>query len=130
MYTCFPFQEVDFAAAAFSITEEREAAVDFTMPFYQDSSSFLIKRPHEGPKMARVFLPYHVTVWTAIFGTVAVVGSLLFAVRFCFTDNGAGTDSSAVSAAAPGLLKPLMDNLWFTYGTYVEQSKCQFHISS
>ena len=40
-------QEVDLMVGAISIQADREMAMDFTHPFYYDSSTIMMRRPHE-----------------------------------------------------------------------------------
>ena len=51
-------QNVDFAAACFSITAGREAVVDFAQPYFYESSAVILKRPHSENKVALYLKPF------------------------------------------------------------------------
>ena len=54
------FKEVDFGINAFTMTKSRAEVVDFTVPFHEEPSTFLIKRPTEY-KLASYLNPFQVS---------------------------------------------------------------------
>ena len=96
--------------------------VDFTNPINTDNSAFLLKRPGEGQKIVRIFLPYDISVWTVIFVSVAIVGLLLFLIRFCLTDY-VTRGEAGITRSFTDTVGFVADNLWLAYGTHLEQSK-------
>ena len=41
------FQEVDFAAAKFTVTEIRDTVIDFTTPFWHEPAVIVMKKPDD-----------------------------------------------------------------------------------
>ena len=59
LLTCtVSFQEVDFAAAGFSVTAEREMAIDFAAPYFNEESVVITKRPQEESRVLLFLRPF------------------------------------------------------------------------
>lgn len=56
-------EEVDFAAAGFSITAPRQSIVDFAEPYFRDQSVMLMKLPDGNNKLKLYMKPFRFEVW-------------------------------------------------------------------
>ncbi|PSN42074.1 hypothetical protein C0J52_16393 [Blattella germanica] len=71
--------KADLAITDLTITSEREAAVDFTMPFMSLGISILYKRPtKEAPKLFSFMSPFSIDVWVCMFSVYIGVSILLW----------------------------------------------------
>ncbi|OXU29041.1 hypothetical protein TSAR_002081 [Trichomalopsis sarcophagae] len=77
--------EADLAITDLTITEEREKAVDFTMPFMNLGISILYQKPKAAPPSLMSFLlPFSTNVWLYLIGVYIVVSTLFFVIgRMC-----------------------------------------------
>ncbi|KAJ9588777.1 hypothetical protein L9F63_017936 [Diploptera punctata] len=72
-------EKADLAITDLTISSEREAAVDFTMPFMNLGISILYKRPKkEAPKLFSFMSPFHTEVWICMCSVFLGVSVLLW----------------------------------------------------
>lgn len=75
-------QEVDLMVAGASIQASREQVMDFTHPFYYDTTTILIKRPDpDENKMFTLAKPFKIEVIVCIFFVLPVSAFLLFVIE-------------------------------------------------
>ena len=72
------FQEVDFAAAVFSITAARQEVIDFCSPIYLDDSAVIMKKPSESNRLFLYLQPFKFEVWGTIVASTFMCGILLW----------------------------------------------------
>ncbi|XP_063852040.1 glutamate receptor ionotropic, delta-1-like [Scylla paramamosain] len=63
-----------------SITSSRETVVDFTVPYYMESTTLVSGAPKEKSRTFAVFSPFTMEVWLCIVAAVAAVGPFLYLV--------------------------------------------------
>ncbi|XP_018019514.2 glutamate receptor ionotropic, kainate 4 [Hyalella azteca] len=68
----------DMAMTGCTITEDRDAVVDFTHPFYEDPETILIRAPGERPNALAFLQPFTYKVWLLILSSPCAVGPLLW----------------------------------------------------
>ncbi|XP_047738196.1 glutamate receptor U1 [Hyalella azteca] len=68
----------DMAMGSFTITEAREAVIDFTHPFYEEPTAILIRAPGERPNTLAFLQPFTYKVWLLILSSPCAVGPLLW----------------------------------------------------
>lgn len=67
----------DIAAAALSITPERQQVLDFTMPFMNQGLTVLtVTRRNDATNLFQAFLPLKIEVWIAILISLVVVATV------------------------------------------------------
>nr|XP_011455937.2 glutamate receptor ionotropic, kainate 5 isoform X2 [Crassostrea gigas] len=75
-------REVDLMVAGASIQASREQVMDFTHPFYYDTTTILIKRPDpDENKMFTLAKPFKIEVIVCIFFVLPVSAFLLFVIE-------------------------------------------------
>ncbi|XP_076373248.1 glutamate receptor ionotropic, delta-1-like [Tachypleus tridentatus] len=74
-------QEVDVAASSITMTDEREAVIDFTIPFFQESSTILLPRMSQQSDIFSFVAPLEWEVWLWMFFSLFLVSMLIYAVN-------------------------------------------------
>ncbi|KAJ8309745.1 hypothetical protein KUTeg_011610, partial [Tegillarca granosa] len=75
-------RKVDMMMAPASVQASREMAMDFTYPFYFDTSNFLIKKPDPDAEKWRVYVdPFHWQVYICIAFALPVCAGILYLVE-------------------------------------------------
>ena len=118
-YTCTIFQRADVALAALTVSEAREKAVDFSVPFMQYTDDILLKKrsSDEGETFNTQFMqPFHRDVWLATLVILVVISVSTFVLNYFSPygykdENGKGTseDFSFINSA------------WFTWSCMLQQ---------
>ncbi|XP_029035815.1 glutamate receptor ionotropic, kainate 2-like isoform X2 [Osmia bicornis bicornis] len=114
--------EADLAITDLTITSEREAAVDFTMPFMNLGISILYRKPMKTPPSLFSFLsPFSAGVWWYLIGAYILVSVALFVVgRLC----PAEWNNPYPCIEEPEELEnqfTFKNSLWFTIGSIMQQ---------
>ncbi|XP_034173530.1 glutamate receptor ionotropic, kainate 2 isoform X1 [Osmia lignaria lignaria] len=114
--------EADLAITDLTITSEREAAVDFTMPFMNLGISILYRKPRKTPPSLFSFLsPFSAGVWWYLIGAYILVSVALFVVgRLC----PAEWNNPYPCIEEPEELEnqfTFKNSLWFTIGSIMQQ---------
>ncbi|XP_076624322.1 glutamate receptor ionotropic, kainate 2 isoform X1 [Colletes latitarsis] len=114
--------EAHLAITDLTITSEREAAVDFTMPFMNLGISILYRKPTKTPPSLFSFLsPFSAGVWWYLIGSYISVSLLLFAIgRIC----PAEWNNPYPCIEEPEELEnqfTFKNSLWFTIGSIMQQ---------
>ncbi|XP_031827369.1 glutamate receptor ionotropic, kainate 2 isoform X2 [Nomia melanderi] len=114
--------EADLAITDLTITSEREAAVDFTMPFMNLGISILYRKPTKTPPSLFSFLsPFSAGVWWYLIGSYISVSLVLFVIgRLC----PAEWNNPYPCIEEPEELEnqfTFKNSLWFTIGSIMQQ---------
>ena len=119
MYHCITFQRADIALAALTLSEVREKAVDFSVPFMHYTDDILLKKrsSDEGDTFNTQFmLPFHEEVWLATLITLVVISVSTFALNYFspygYKDkNGQGTSEDF----------SFINSVWFAWSCMLQQ---------
>ncbi|XP_076391777.1 glutamate receptor ionotropic, kainate 2 isoform X2 [Megachile rotundata] len=114
--------EAHLAITDLTITSEREAAVDFTMPFMNLGISILYRKPKKTPPSLFSFLsPFSAGVWWYLIGAYILVSVALFVIgRMC----PAEWNNPYPCIEEPEELEnqfTFKNALWFTIGSIMQQ---------
>ena len=114
-YTCVG-QEADIAAAAVTITADRETVVDFSFPYWEEPSGILIRRPGEGSKLLTLLKPLQWSVWATvicevILASVAIYACTIFANR-------------VIVRRTDTIMAVFHNCLWYCFGVLTNQGAC------
>ena len=71
-------REVDFAAAAFSVTIQREQVIDFAAPFFHDQSVVIMKLPADDTKIFLYAYPFRREVWICLGISISLAAVCLY----------------------------------------------------
>ncbi|XP_022252075.1 glutamate receptor U1-like, partial [Limulus polyphemus] len=74
-------KEVDLAASSITMTDKREAVIDFTIPFFQESSTILLPRMRQQSDIFSFVAPLEWEVWLWMFFSLFLVSMLIYAVN-------------------------------------------------
>ncbi len=111
------------AVVPLSVMYEREKVIDFVHPFMEDGVGILLKRPTgDANKMAKVFLPFHATVWCLIVTAILIVGILLYFVNR--TTPYSGKKTGHEDATCGELC--IRENMWMIFASFIEQGGLMF----
>ena len=118
-YSCPILQRADIALAALTVSEVREKAVDFSVPFMHFTDDILLKRrtSDEGKIFNAQFMqPFHDDVWLATLVTLVVISVSTFALNYFspygYKDkNGQGTSENF----------SFINSVWFTCSCMLQQ---------
>ncbi|XP_076045735.1 glutamate receptor ionotropic, delta-1-like [Oratosquilla oratoria] len=69
--------EVDFAIDEITITGPREEVVDFTRPYFLESTTFITQAPQEKSRAYTLVRPFALEVWLVLVATVLFAGPIL-----------------------------------------------------
>ncbi|XP_068247831.1 glutamate receptor ionotropic, delta-2-like [Palaemon carinicauda] len=97
-------REVDFAINEITITDARETVVDFTTPYFLESSAITTRAPVQLSKAGAVFFPFSSLVWMLLMTAVALIGPLLSCVDWVM--------SKYLSAVPRGSLQMFSFNMY------------------
>ncbi|KAK4328126.1 hypothetical protein Pmani_001447 [Petrolisthes manimaculis] len=67
-----------FAINEITITRRRETVVDFTQPYYLESTTLVSRAPAELPRAMAVFKPFHLEVWGLLLLVTFLTGPVVF----------------------------------------------------
>lgn len=77
-------QKADVAIGDLTVTQKRESAVDFTVPWMNLGISLLYKKPTKKPLSLFIFLyPFSVDVWIVVLAAYLAISLLIFAIARC-----------------------------------------------
>ncbi|XP_071517850.1 glutamate receptor U1-like [Panulirus ornatus] len=107
--------EVEMALGPTSITEEREKAIDFTVPFDFEPWDIMIPASQENIDLAAFMIPFSGEVWVGLLTSWVVVGVLLYFLARATAALPNTTDSSL------SMVKVLLD----TFGSLISQCAWQ-----
>ncbi|XP_062603845.1 glutamate receptor ionotropic, delta-2-like, partial [Saccostrea cucullata] len=106
-------REVDLMVAAASIQGSRENVMDFTQPFYYDTTTILIKRPDpDENKMFTLAKPFKIEVIICIFFVLPVSAFLLFIIE---------TLSPYYKIHGPEGRQNYQKSFWYMFGALLTQ---------
>ena len=116
---CTTFQRADIALAGLTVSEVREKAVDFSVPFMHYTDDILLKRrsSDEDNTFDTQFLqPFHSDVWLALLVTLVVISVSTFILNYfspygCKDKNGQGTSEDF----------SFINSVWFTCSCMLQQ---------
>lgn len=122
LYYFKKFQNADLAVTDLTITAEREAGVDFTIPFMNLGISILYKKAQkEAPKLFSFMDPFANDVWVLLGVSYLTVSASLFVLgRFSATE----WDNPFPCVEEPNELENQFtfgNALWFTIGALLQQ---------
>ncbi|XP_076373247.1 putative glutamate receptor [Tachypleus tridentatus] len=75
-------KEVHIAAGSLTITRDREDAVDFTFPFYEEPTKILLPQPEEESKLWAVAKPFHWQVWLATVVALFFISAIIHFLNY------------------------------------------------
>ena len=118
-YSCPILQRADIALAALTVSEVREKAVDFSVPFMHYTDDILLKKrsSDEGKTFNTQFMqPFQGDVWLATLVTLVVISVSTFAFNYFspygYKDkNGQGTSEEF----------SFINSVWFTWSCMLQQ---------
>ena len=107
------------AAAAIAITEERERALDFSVPFMYIKEDLILKKPSSGNKtidLLQFMTPFENLVWVCTLATLVIISVATFVLNYYSpyryeNENGEGT-SDKIS---------FFDSVWFALACMLQQ---------
>jgi len=73
------------AAAAIAITEERERALDFSVPFMYIKEDLIMKKPSSGNKavdLLQFMNPFENVVWVCTLATLVIISVSIFLLNY------------------------------------------------
>ena len=71
-------EEVDFAAAGFSVTSQREQVIDFAAPYFHEQSVVIMKRPAGDTKIFLYAYPFRWEVWICLGISISLAAVCLY----------------------------------------------------
>eukprot|EP00794_Sanderia_malayensis_P008973 gene8973-9931_t len=72
-------KDADIAIGSFTITAEREKAIDFTKPFMDFTMSLIMEKPPQAEVNIFAFLqPFKLELWVSVAAIIFITGSVLF----------------------------------------------------
>jgi len=116
---CWSPQDADIAAAALTITAERETVVDFSFPYWEEPSGVLIRRPAEGSKLLNLLKPLQWSVWLTVIVEVLLASVVIYACTACANHLAARQRDTTMTS--------FENCLWYSFGALVNQSMCKLH---
>ncbi|XP_064595286.1 glutamate receptor U1-like [Liolophura sinensis] len=117
--------DIAMAVGPFAITSTREADVDFTTPFWEDSFGILtLKSQSETGKLFQMMKPFTTHVWVSIAAAMVVVALVSFLSSYYSPYTEWRRDSTNVSKKEASL----KENFWIIYSSVIEQGP-SFHPS-
>lgn len=72
-FSYFQNKESDVGIGSFSVTHARYQVIDFSVPFYEESSAILTPAPVRGNQSSAFIKPFHLQVWLIL---IAILGLL------------------------------------------------------
>ncbi|XP_069995052.1 glutamate receptor ionotropic, delta-2-like [Penaeus vannamei] len=73
-------RDVEFAISEITITESRETVIDFTSPYFLESTTVLTPAPKEVGRAGAVFAPFTPMVWAGLIVSTLLIGPVLAGV--------------------------------------------------
>ena len=70
-------------AVVVTITAERETVVDFTIPYWEEPSGVLIRRPDEGSEVLKLLKPLQWSVWVTVILLFLLSSCVMYAYTVC-----------------------------------------------
>ena len=106
-------------AAAITITEEREKALDFSVPFKYNTEDLIMKKPSSGNKaidLLQFMTPFENVVWFCTLATLVIISVAIFVLNYYSpygykNENGEG-NSDKIS---------FFDSVWFALACMLQQ---------
>ena len=87
--TCFYFilQTADIAAAPLTVTSERQAVVQFSMPFQSTGPAILMRKPPDASpdfagRLLRLFAPMSSSVWLLSLISIMATATVLYVISY------------------------------------------------
>ena len=74
------YGHTNWSMGMISVTQEREAVIDFCVPFYFDFMGFVAPLPKELPKYEAIFKPFSGYVWILLFTCLVLSGPVYSAI--------------------------------------------------
>ena len=109
-------QEADIAAAALTITADRETVIDFSFPYWEEPSGILIRRPGEGSKLLTLLTPLRWSVWATVISEVMLASVAIYACTV-FANRVIMRRRDTIMAA-------FHNCLWYCFGVMTNQGTC------
>eukprot|EP00092_Neocalanus_flemingeri_P000465 GFUD01000495.1.p1 GENE.GFUD01000495.1~~GFUD01000495.1.p1 ORF type:complete len:837 (+),score=225.49 GFUD01000495.1:88-2598(+) len=107
--------EVMMAAAAFSISHERQQVVNFTMPLDLQPYTFMYRRPTELSRAVLFIDPFTPLVWVCIAAMTLIIGPIMWVIhRSSYVYKYYDTVNEY------GLFK-MSNCIWYCYGAMLQQ---------
>ena len=105
--------------AAIAMTEERERALDFSVPFKYIKEDLIMKKPSSGNKtidLLQFMTPFENLVWLCTLATLVIISVAIFVLNYYSpygyeNENGEGT-SDKIS---------FFDSVWFALACMLQQ---------
>ena len=114
-------QVVDFAVAKFTVTEQRDAVIDYTYPFWQEPSGMIMRRPQRD--YLTVYIgPFQADVWLALGLSLPLVGLALAAIVYVESTVVVGPES--VNAT-----RTVLEAMWVVFHMYFQQGASQLGVT-
>lgn len=108
-------KEVMMAAAAFSISHERQQVVNFSMPLDLQPYTFMYRRPEAQSRAVLFIDPFTPLVWVCIAAMTAIIGPILWLIHrssYVYKYNDTVNEY--------GLFK-MSNCVWYCYGAMLQQ---------
>lgn len=107
--------EVLLAAAAFSVSAEREVVVNFTVPLDMQPYAFMYRRPKELSRYLLFIDPFTPSVWAYIAAMTAIIGPIFWVIhRYSYFYK-------YYDAVKPFGLFRVEECIWFVYAALIQQ---------
>ena len=107
------------AGAPITITEEREKALDFSVPFMYTTEDLIMKKPSSGKKavdLLQFMTPFENVVWVCTLATLVIISVAIFVLNYYSpyayeneTDEGTSNKIS------------FFDSVWFALACMLQQ---------
>ena len=107
------------AGAPVTITEEREKALDFSVPFMYNTEDLIMKKPSSGNKavdLLQFMTPFENVVWVCTLATLVIISVAIFVLNYYSpygSENEAGEGTSDKIS--------FLDSMWFALACMLQQ---------
>ena len=106
-------------AAAITITEEREKALDFSVPFKYSTEDLIMKKPSSGNKavdLLQFMTPFENVVWVCTLASLVIISVAIFVLNYYSpyghkNENGEGTSDEF----------SFFNSVWFALACMLQQ---------
>ncbi|XP_076314970.1 putative glutamate receptor [Tachypleus tridentatus] len=119
-------KEADIAVGSLTITRDREDAIDFTFPFYEEPTKILLPKPETESKLWTVAKPFRWQVWLAVLLVLFLISTTIYFLNLYFVklrhrnpeDSNIGIESYNISLYGA---QHWYWQLWYLFGTIIQQ---------
>lgn len=113
------FQLADAAIGDFTISQQRQAVIEFTMPFFYTNTAILIRHPgQKQPELFQFLYPFTLDVWITVVAAAVGVSLLLSLYNSVSPYSWRNINDSARQA---GIDQTIGNSAWFASAALLQQ---------